>query len=91
MRGMKGAFPLLDSPLKLVKSVDICYKVYMDYQHERHCVHLVVYHIIWCPKRRRKVLVGPVKERPESIPIIILFFIFQRYFIEGATAAAVKG
>jgi ABC-type glycerol-3-phosphate transport system permease component len=26
-----------------------------------------------------------------SIPIIILFFIFQRYFIEGATAAAVKG
>ncbi len=26
-----------------------------------------------------------------TIPIIILFFIFQRYFIEGATAAAVKG
>jgi ABC-type glycerol-3-phosphate transport system permease component len=26
-----------------------------------------------------------------TIPILILFFIFQRYFIEGATAAAVKG
>ncbi len=26
-----------------------------------------------------------------TVPIIILFFIFQRYFIEGATAAAVKG
>lgn len=26
-----------------------------------------------------------------TIPIIVLFFIFQRYFIEGATAAAVKG
>lgn len=26
-----------------------------------------------------------------TIPIIILFFIFQRYFIEGASAAAVKG
>ncbi len=35
----------------------------MDYQHEQHSVHLVVYHIIWCPKRRRKVLVGPVHDR----------------------------
>src|SRR5262249_30453473 len=28
---------------------------------------LVVYHIIWCPKRRRKVLVGPVRDRLEQI------------------------
>jgi putative transposase len=34
---------------------------------ERHNVHLVVYHIIWCPKRRRKVLVGPVRDRLEQI------------------------
>jgi putative transposase len=39
----------------------------MDYQHERHDVHLVVYHIIWCPKRRRKVLVGPIRNRLEQI------------------------
>ena len=39
----------------------------MNYQHEQHSVHLVVYHIIWCPKRRRKVLVGPVYERLEQI------------------------
>lgn len=39
----------------------------MDYQHERHNVHLVVYHIIWCPKRRRKVLVGPVRDRLKQI------------------------
>ena len=39
----------------------------MDYQHERHNVHLVVYHLIWCPKRRRKVLVGPVRDRLEQI------------------------
>jgi putative transposase len=39
----------------------------MEYQHERHCVHLVVYHVIWCPKRRRKVLVGAVKKRLEEI------------------------
>jgi putative transposase len=39
----------------------------MDYQHEQHSVHLVVYHIMWCPKRRRKVLVGPVRERLKQI------------------------
>jgi putative transposase len=39
----------------------------MDYQHERHTVHLVVYHMIWCPKRRRKVLVGPVGDRLEQL------------------------
>ena len=41
------------------------YRVY--YQHEQHTVHLIVYHIIWCPKRRRKVLVGKVAERLEQI------------------------
>lgn len=39
----------------------------MDYQHERYNAHLVVYHLIWCPKRRRKVLVGPVRDRLEQI------------------------
>jgi len=39
----------------------------MEYQHESHCVHLMVYHLIWCPKRRRKVLIGPVHERLKQI------------------------
>src|SRR5262249_52232722 len=39
----------------------------MEYQHERHTVHLVVYHLIWCPKRRRKVLVGPIRTRLEQV------------------------
>jgi putative transposase len=39
----------------------------MEYQHERHTVHLVVYHLIWCPKRRRKILVGEIKARLEQI------------------------
>src|SRR5215471_7414650 len=39
----------------------------MDYQHERHTVHLVVYHLIWCPKRRRKVLGGAIKARLEQL------------------------
>lgn len=39
----------------------------MEYQHERHNIHLVVYHLIWCPKRRRKVLVGAIKARLEQL------------------------
>jgi putative transposase len=35
----------------------------MDYQREEHRVHLIVYHLIWCPKRRKPVLVGPVAAR----------------------------
>jgi putative transposase len=33
-----------------------------EYIHEQQSVHLVIYHIIWYPKRRRKVLVGPVHD-----------------------------
>jgi putative transposase len=33
----------------------------VDYQHDRHSVHLVVYHLIFCPKRRRRVLIGLVQ------------------------------
>ena len=40
--------------------------IYMEYTHEQHTVHLIVYHIIWCPKRRRKVLIGKVAERLEQ-------------------------
>jgi putative transposase len=39
----------------------------MDYQHEQHTVHLIVYHIIWCPKRRRKVLQGDRAKRLEQM------------------------
>ncbi len=39
----------------------------MEYQHERHTVHLVVYHLIWCPKRRKAVLIGAIKERFEQV------------------------
>jgi len=39
----------------------------MEYEHDNHNVHLIVYHIIFCPKRRRKVLVGPIRERLQQI------------------------
>ena len=35
----------------------------MEYQRDEHRVHRIVYHLIWCPKRRKPVLVGPVAAR----------------------------
>lgn len=32
----------------------------MEYQRDEHRVHLIVYHLIWCPKRRKQILVEPV-------------------------------
>lgn len=37
------------------------------YQHSRNKVYLIQYHLVWCPKRRKPVLVGKVKERLEQI------------------------
>src|SRR5690349_4624877 len=36
----------------------MCYTEYMDYRRDGHRVHLIVYHLLWCPKRRRKILTG---------------------------------
>lgn len=32
----------------------------MEYQRDEHRVHLIVYHLVWTPKRRKKVLVGNI-------------------------------
>jgi putative transposase len=32
----------------------------MKYRRDEHRVHWVVYHLMWCPKRRSKVLVGNI-------------------------------
>ena len=39
----------------------------MEYKSNRSQVYLINYHLIWCPKRRKKVLVGEIKNRLESI------------------------
>jgi len=39
----------------------------MDYKTSEHQVYLINYHLIWCPKRRRKILVGNLKVRLEEI------------------------
>jgi len=37
------------------------------YIHEKHSVHHILSYIIWCLKRRRRVLVDAVAERLEQI------------------------
>lgn len=32
----------------------------MEYQRDEHRVHLIVYHLVWTPKRRKAILVGQV-------------------------------
>ena len=32
----------------------------LDYQRDEHRVHLIVYHLIWCPKRHKPLLIGLV-------------------------------
>ncbi|MDP2967272.1 MAG: IS200/IS605 family transposase [bacterium] len=39
----------------------------MDYKHSRNQVYLINYHLIWCPKRRKPVLIGKIKARLEQI------------------------
>ena len=40
--------------------VDTIYLSTMDYQRDEHRVHLIVYHLVWTPKRRKSVLVNAV-------------------------------
>jgi putative transposase len=39
----------------------------MEYKRDEHRVHLIVYHLIWCPKRRRKVLKDAITADFEAI------------------------
>ena len=39
----------------------------MDYQRDEHRVHLIVYHLVWTPKRRKSVLVNAVATECRSL------------------------
>ena len=57
--------------LALANLSNIMYKLTMkqslEYQRDEHRVHLIVYHLIWCPRRRKPVLVDEVKARCEHL------------------------
>jgi putative transposase len=33
----------------------------VEYKRDEHRIHLIIYHVVWCPKRRRPVLTGGIK------------------------------
>jgi putative transposase len=39
----------------------------LEYIRDEHRVHLIVYHLIWCTKRRKSVLVNKIKEDCEKL------------------------
>jgi putative transposase len=47
--------------------VDTIYLSTMDYQRDEHWVHLIVYHLVWTPKRRKAVLVNAVATECRSL------------------------
>jgi putative transposase len=40
---------------------------FLEYQRGTHHVYLVNYHLVWCPKRRKPVLTGAVRNRLTQI------------------------
>jgi len=51
----------------LDKGVDRYYTANMRYEHSRNQVYLLNFHLVWCPKRRRPVLVGSMAQRLREI------------------------
>lgn len=43
----------------------------VEYETTAHAVHLLVYHLIWCPKYRRPVLTGPVAARLRELVAVV--------------------
>ncbi len=39
----------------------------MKYVRDEHRVHLIIYHLIWCSKRRKKVLVNDISKECSSL------------------------
>jgi len=39
----------------------------MQYQRDEHRLHLIVYHLVWTPKRRKKVLTGSIAKRCKEL------------------------
>ena len=39
----------------------------MKYKYSRNQIYLINYHLIWCPKRRKPVLIGKVRDRLKDI------------------------
>lgn len=43
-------------------SVVLLHIMTMEVEHGKSCIYNINYHIVWCPKYRKKVLTGKIKE-----------------------------
>lgn len=55
--------------LKLILVVygDMMYNTNMEYKSNNNVVYSCKYHVVWCPKYRRKVLVGDIEARLKEL------------------------
>ena len=47
--------------------MNVWYNIYMEYKSNNNVVYSCKYHVVWCPKYRRKVLVGDIAERLKEL------------------------
>lgn len=54
-------------------AIDTCkwYNEYMEYKSNLNVVYSCKYHVVWCPKYRRKVLVGEIEKRLKELIITL--------------------
>lgn len=57
----------LPAELVLALGVSPLYTLGMEYKSNRNIVYSCKYHVVWCPKYRRKVLINGVDERLKAI------------------------
>ncbi|MBI1845124.1 MAG: transposase [Actinobacteria bacterium] len=59
----------------------------MGYRSTNKTVYAAKYHIIWCPKYRRRVLVGAVEDRLNQLIVEVTGELVRRYVENQKTAA----
>ena len=47
--------------------MNVWYNIYMEYKSNNNVVYSCKYHVVWCTKYRRKVLVGNIAERLKEL------------------------
>jgi len=53
--------------LRIALELEWWYNADMEYKTNNNVVYSCKYHVVWCPKYRRKVLVGAISERLEEL------------------------
>jgi putative transposase len=51
----------------MVLNYDKLFDMELDYQRDEHRIHLIVYHLVWTPKRRKPVLTGPIAKECKAL------------------------